>query len=328
MVVCKKWTLTKAFSGPPDASNFKLETEELPEQLKEGEVLCEAVFLSVDPYMRLFPVSVGSVMFGEQIARVTKSENPDYPVGTYVQIMVGWRTHTILSDPTKLNKVMEMGDLSKSLALGPLGMPGMTAYFGFLDACHPKPGEIVYVNGAAGAVGNLVGQIAKIKGCTVVGSAGSEEKCKWLKEELGFDAVFNYKKTPLEDALKEHAPKGIDCFFDNVGGNDTTTVLKQMNKCGRAAICGAISQYNREEKDKDKGELPYSAILMNMLHVEGIQGWHHVAKWPEALKQMLQWIKEGKVKYKESVTEGFENTVPAFIGLFSGQNIGKALVKL
>lgn len=326
MVACKKWILAKAFSGPPDSSNFRLETEELPDQLKEGEVLCEAVFLSVDPYMRLFPVPIDSVMMGEQVARVSKSENPDFPVGAIVQSMLGWRSHTVVSDPSKLNKVPDMGDLPKSLALGTLGMPGMTAYFGFLEACCPKNGETVFVNAAAGAVGNVVGQIAKIKGCKVVGSAGSEEKCKWLKEVLGFDEVFNYKTTPLEKALKDHAPEGVDCFFDNVGGEETTTVLKHMNKCGRTAICGSISQYNKEHKDK--GDLPYGPILMNMLRVEGIQGWHHVQKWPEGLKQMLQWIQEGKVKYKETVTEGFDKMVSAFIGLFSGQNIGKAIVKV
>ncbi|XP_056000884.1 prostaglandin reductase 1-like [Ostrea edulis] len=325
MVLCKKWIYAKTFTGAPEAGNFTLETEELPDQLKHGEVLCEAVFLSVDPYMRLFPVPVGSVMMGEQVARISKSENTDYPVGTYVKTMDGWKTHTLYSDASKLTKVQDLGDLPKSLALGALGLPGLTAYFGFLEGCCPKSTDTVFVNSAAGAVGMIVGQIAKIKGCKVVGSAGSDEKCKWLKESLGFDEVFNYKTKPLEAALNDHAPNGLDCFFDNVGGEDTTIVIKHMNKYGRTAICGAISQYNKSKGDK--GELPYSPILMNLLRVEGIQIMNYVQKWPEGLKQMSQWINEGKIKYKETVTEGFENMVSAFIGLFSGQHVGKAIVK-
>eukprot|EP00058_Branchiostoma_floridae_P022693 XP_002608183.1 hypothetical protein BRAFLDRAFT_90402 [Branchiostoma floridae] len=218
-------------------------------------------------------------------------------------------------------------DLPLSLLLGAVGMPGMTAYFGLLKCLELKQQETVFVNAAAGAVGSVVGQIAKIKGCRAVGSAGSDAKVAWLKE-IGFDAAFNYKTvSSLDAALKEAASNGIDCYFDNVGGDFTTAVLNHMNQSGRVAIVGGISTYN----DKDtagKGPYPYKVIQGKELTVRGFIVRRWLDQWPQGKDQMMQWIKEGKIKYREHVTEGFENMPKAFIGMLVGENTGKAVVKL
>ncbi|CAE1256472.1 PTGR1 [Acanthosepion pharaonis] len=327
MVIAKKWILSKYFDGKAKASDIKLETEELSETLKDGEILCEAVWLTVDPYMRIFIDSIkeGEVMFGSQVARVLKSNNSKYPEGTYVLGQMGWCTHSIVSNESQVEKLPEMGDLPLSLALGIMGMPGMTAYFGFLEKCEPKAGEIVLVNAAAGAVGSAVGQIAKIKECKVIAFAGTAEKCTWLKEELGFDHVFNYKCTDLDKALSTVAPEGIDCYFDNVGGDFTSTVLKHMNSLGRVCICGSISAYNSQAPPS--GPYPFLDILTKKLTVRGFLIFSYSDRFHEGQKQMLEWIQSGLVKYKETVTEGFENMPSAFFGLFEGHNIGKAVVK-
>ncbi|ERE84700.1 prostaglandin reductase 1-like protein [Cricetulus griseus] len=247
MVQAKSWTLKKHFEGFPTDSNFELKTTELP-PLNNGEVLLEALFISVDPYMRIASkrLKEGDRMMGEQVARVVESKNPAFPAGTIVVALSGWTSHSI-SDGNGLRKLpAEWPDkLPLSLALGTVGMPGLTAYFGLLDICGVKGGETVMVNAAAGAVGSVVGQIAKLKGCKVVGAAGSDEKVAYLKK-LGFDVAFNYKTVKsLEEALRMASPDGYDCYFDNVGGEFSNTVISQMKTFGRIAICGAISQYNR-----------------------------------------------------------------------------------
>ncbi|CAE1256473.1 PTGR1 [Acanthosepion pharaonis] len=327
MVIAKKWILSKYFEGKPKPSDIQLKTEELPETLNDGEILCEAVWLTVDPYMRFVHrlIKEGDVMFGSQVARVLKSNNSKYPEGTYVLGKMGWCTHSIVSNESQVKKLPEMGDLPLSLALGIMGMPGMTAYFGFLEKCEPKAGEIVLVNGAAGAVGSAVGQIAKIKECKVIAFAGTAEKCTWLKEELGFDHVFNYKCTDLDKALSTVAPKGIDCYFDNVGGDFTSTVLKHMNSLGRVCICGSISTYNSQVTPT--GPYPFIDILTKALTIKGFLIYSYTDRFHEGQKEMLEWIQSGLVKYKETMTEGFENMPSAFFGLFEGHNIGKAVVK-
>lgn len=331
MVLCKKWTLAKPFIGKVTPDNFKLVKEDIPEKLNDGELLCEAVYLTVDPYMRVGAETgnaVGNTLFGEQIAKVIVSKNAKYPVGSIVRMHAGWRTHTLVKDAEKeISRSAEMGDLPLSLMLGAMGMPGMTAYFGFLELCQPKAGETVVVSGAAGAVGSLVGQIAKIKGCKVIGFAGTEEKCKWIKEELGFDFAYNYKKTDVDTALKEAAPdKSVDCYFDNVGGMFTVKVLTHMKTFGRVSICGSISNYN--DTSVPTGPLPFFSILKSQLRVEGfiVSRWY--SRWEEGETAMRQWIKEGKIKYKEHVTEGFEKMPDAFMGLFEGRNTGKAIIKM
>lgn len=223
------------------------------------EFLAEAEFLSVDPYMRPYMADYkpGVTMIGGQVAKVIESKHTKFPAGSYVFGDFGWRTHTVVnpdSEGQRPYKLPDMGAIPRSLGIGYLGMPGNTAYFGLLEICQPKAGETVVVTGAAGAVGSLVGQIAKIKGCHVIGLAGSDEKCDWLTGELGFDKAINYKAGNVRAALKAAAPNGIDCYFDNVGGELSSIVINQMNLFGRISVCGSISSYNLELKDWPKGK--------------------------------------------------------------------------
>ncbi|MPC30868.1 Prostaglandin reductase 1 [Portunus trituberculatus] len=301
MVVAKVWNLVRRPEGTPRVDDFALVEEQLP-PCKEGDVLVEAVALSVDPYMRYRSriIPLNAPMFGSQVAKVIESKNPEWPVGTHLVHYEGWRTHSLLTaqyikeNQFTIKPMPEMGNLPKSLGIGILGMPGNTAYFGLLDICNPKAGETVLVNGAAGAVGSAVVQIAKIKGCTVIAFAGSDEKVAWVKE-LGADYVFNYKTTNISDALSKMAPNGINVYFDNVGGKFTAEALPHMADFGRVSVCGAISTYN-EKKDE--------AVAINASLVFPI----------------------GKLKYKETEFHGFENMPKAFIGLFHGENTGKAVV--
>jgi prostaglandin reductase 1 len=218
----------------------------------------------------------------------------------------------------------DFGSQSYSLAVGACGMPGNTAYFGFLEICQPKEGETVVVTAAAGAVGSLVGQIAKIKGCKVIGFAGSDEKCQWLEKELGFDKAINYKSKDLAKALKEAAPKGVDCYFDNVGGELSSIIIHQMRPYGRISVCGAISGYNDQQI---MVPAPQSMFIWSQLKMEGFLVYRWSDRWLEGITQMLSWIGEGKIKIEETYTEGFENMPQAFIDMLNGKNTGKAVVK-
>ncbi|XP_039901017.1 prostaglandin reductase 1-like [Simochromis diagramma] len=327
MVKAKSWVMTKYFDGFPKKSDFGLKVEELPEP-KDGEVLLEAVFLSVDPYMRLFSkisMKEGDVMIGSQVAKVIQSKHPGFPVGSHVVSNSGWRTHT-LSDGTGLTPILPEWpkDMSLSLALGAIGMPGLTAVYGIEDVLGLQKGETLLVNAAAGAVGSVVGQIAKIKGCKVVGSTGSDAKVVYLKQ-LGFDEAFNYKTVgSLEEALRKASPEGYDCFFENVGGSSSFIVLQQMKNFGRIAVCGSISTYN--DSEPQTGPYPYVIMIIKELKMEGflITRWQH--KHPETLRRLLAWVKEGKLQCQEHVTKGFENMPAAFMGMMQGENIGKAVV--
>nr|DBA28191.1 TPA: hypothetical protein GDO54_008589 [Pyxicephalus adspersus] len=329
MVVAKSWTLVKHFDGPPKPEDFKLVEKELP-ALKDGELLFESVFLSVDPYIRPYSKRVmkeGDIIIGYQVARIAESKNPGFPVGGYYVAETGWTTHFI-SDGKGLRALSPSWpeSLPISLALGALGLPGLTAYFGLLEICSPKEGDVVLVNCAAGAVGSLVGQIAKIKGCKVVGSAGSDEKVAFLKE-LGFDEAFNYKTvSSLEEALKKASPEGYDCYFENVGGKFGDAVLHQINDFGRIAVCGAISMYNDEVPPS--GPYMHPHILWKQLRMEGflVTRWHN--RYDEGYAQLLQWILEGKVKYHEHVITGFENMPAGFMGMLKGETTGKAIIKV
>ncbi|KAJ8722176.1 hypothetical protein PYW08_004578 [Mythimna loreyi] len=336
MVVAKKFVVINPFVGEPKRSDFEIVEEVLPE-LQENEFLAEAAFFSVDPYQRVklgakFPCD----MIGGQVAKVIESKNPEYPVGTWVMGHFGWRTHTVTTPENEkfsgqkpyLYKLPDFGDLPVSLALGVCGRVGNTAYFGFKDICQPKARETVVVSGAAGAVGSHVGQIAKILGCRVIGFAGTDEKCEWLVKELGFDYAANYKTTDLSKFLKESAPNGVDCYFDNVGGEISSTVMAQMNQYGRIAVCGAISSYNETDPEKRKATIIQPFVVGKQLKIEGFQVNRFADRTIEGINQNLKWVKEGKLKYNEHITEGFESAVEAFIGLFRGDNIGKSLVKV
>ncbi|KAF6126684.1 prostaglandin reductase 1 [Phyllostomus discolor] len=328
MVRAKSWTLKKHFEGHPTGSNFEMKTVELP-PLKNGEVLLEALFLTVDPYMRLAAkrLKEGDTMMGEQVARVVESKNSAFPTGAIVSAHSGWTTHSI-SDGKQLETLPEEwpDTLPLSLRLGTVGMTGLTAYFGLLDICGAKSGDTVLVNAAAGAVGSVVGQIAKLKGCKVVGAAGSDDKVAYLKK-LGFDVAFNYKTIEsLEETLKKASPDGYDCYFDNVGGEFSNVVIPQMKKFGRIAICGAISTYNLT-RPPPPGPPP-EVIIYQQLRMEGFI----VSRWQgevrqKALKDLLKWVTEGKIQYNEHVTEGFENMPAAFMGMLKGDNLGKTIVK-
>nr|XP_061810792.1 prostaglandin reductase 1-like [Nerophis lumbriciformis] len=326
MVQAKTWILTKHFDGFPKESDFQLKVEELPEP-KDGQVLLEALFLSVDPYMRWVKLRMkeGDVMIGSQVAKVIQSKNKAFPVGTHVVGRGGWRTHTI-SDGSDLVPIMAdwPKDVSLSLALGTVGMPGLTALYGIEEVLALKSGETLLVNAAAGAVGSVVGQIAKIKGCKVVGSAGSDAKVAFLKE-LGFDQAFNYKTVPsLDEALRKAAPEGYDCFFENVGGAFSSVALSQMKDFGRIAVCGSISTYN--DIESQTGPYPQMTMIFKQLKMEGFMQSRWQAKHPESLKRLMGWLKEGKVQSREHVTKGFENMPAAFMGMLRGENTGKAIV--
>merc|ERR1719361_2034370 len=275
-------------------------------------------------------------MIGQNVAKIIESKDPEYPKDSIVLTKSGWVKTGIVQTSGSLGgfgiKANQLVDkvpdlppgVSPSLLLGACGMPGNTAYFGFLEICQPKAGETVVVNGAAGAVGSLVGQIAKIKGCHVIGFAGTDDKCQTLLKKYGFDKAYNYKKISAEDALKDGAPKGVDCFFDNVGGEDAATVINNMNEFGRISLCGAISLYN--ESTPPKITATNGAFIGKNLKQEGFMVPRFASKWQEGILQMADWIKEGKIKYDETIVDGFEKMPEAFIGLFSGSNIGKMIV--
>jgi NADPH:quinone reductase len=318
--------------GMPKESDFSLVEAPMPAP-GEDQVLVKTAYLSVDPYMRgritgvksyADPVNIGDVMVGGTVGRVVESKSPNFAAGDYVSGQWGWQENAV-ADAKTLRK-LDPKVAPVSTALGVLGMPGMTAYFGLLDICNPKPRETVVVSGAAGAVGSLVGQIAKIKGCRAVGIAGTDDKVEWLTKEIGFDGAFNYKTTDNYVAkLKELCPSGIDCYFDNVGGSITDAVFPLMSLFGRVSVCGQISQYNLEKPEPGPRVLPF--VLVKQLKVEGFIVTRFMARWAEGITQMAMWLKEGKLKYREDIVEGFENTTKAFIGLLQGDNTGKMLVK-
>jgi len=331
MVVAKKYVLVKNYEGFPSDENIELQEETL-QALQDGEVLFEATFLTVDPYMRIFQ-PVGATMVGEQVGKVVESKNPSWKSGDLYRASFGWRSHTLCnpdadeSKELKISKLMDMGGLSPSLAMGAAGMPGETAYIGLFDKCALKEGDVVMVTGAAGAVGSIVGQIAKIKNCRVVGCAGTDDKCAWLKT-LGFDHVFNYKTADLATELKAAAPNGFNVFFDNVGGHMGGSVINNHMASGGRVVCvGNISGYNSAEPQCG----PYFSlsILLNLLTVRGMVHFTEPEETINTAKmQLLKWIQEGKLEAREHITEGFDNMREAFYGLFSGANTGKAIVKV
>lgn len=260
---------------------------------------------------------------------VIESKNPKFSIGDKVFAQCGWRTHTIINPSQytdhEVYVLPDFGTLPYSFGLSVLGMPGNTARFGFLEICDPKEGETVVVTGAGGAVGSIVGQIAKIKGCKVIGFAGCDEKCKWLEDYLGFDKAINYKASNAEEQLRQAAPDGIDCFFDNVGGTLGHMINEQMRLFGRISICGAISTYN----DEDVMIPAFKTFHRRNLKMEGFNvhvRWSN--RWMEGIEGNLKWLQEGKIKFHETLTEGFENMPTAFIDLFRGANTGKAIIRV
>jgi NADPH:quinone reductase len=333
-MVNRQITLAARPVGYPKESDFKMIESPIP-KAGPGEVLTRTLYLSVDPYMRgrisgvasyAAPVNIGDVMVGGAVGRVVESNHADFKPGDIAAgFQMGWQDYAVCSG-AELRRV-DPSLAPVSTALGVLGMPGLTAYFGLLEICDPKPGETVVVSGAAGAVGSLVGQIAKIKGCRAVGIAGDDHKIDYLINELGFDAAFNYKKVDdYYEKLKELCPDGIDVYFDNVGGPITDAVLRLINVKARISICGQISQYNLEKPEM--GPRLLSMLLIRQAKMEGFLVSQFAERSREGLEQMARWVKEGKLKYRETIVDGLENAPRAFIGMLHGENIGKQLVKV
>lgn len=328
----RQFVLASRPAGFPQESNFNLIETPIP-ALKEGEFLVRAHYLSLDPYMRgrmndaksyAAPVQIGEVMTGGAVGEVLESNHPDFKPGDFATGQFGWQEFAV-TDGKGVRKV-DPNLAPISTAVGVLGMPGLTAYFGLLDVCDPKPGETVLVSGAAGAVGTLVGQIAKIKGCRTIGIAGADDKVKYLTEDLGFDAAFNYKTdTNYFARLRELCPNGIDCYFDNVGGEITDAALRLLNLHARVSICGQISQYNLEKPEL--GPRLLGLLIVTRSKIQGFLVSDYAPRFSEGLQQMAEWIKSGKLKYHENIVEGFENMPRAFIGMLRGENTGKQLVK-
>ena len=326
----KAWTLASYPTGWVKEENFKLVAGEAPRPA-EGEVLVKNLWLSLDPYMRgrmstaksyAKGVELGQVMEGETVGEVVESRHPGLAPGDKVVGHLGWQLYAVAG---KLAKVEEKRGVPLSYYLGILGMPGRTAYFGLKEIGQPKPGETVVVSAASGAVGSVVGQLAKIAGARAVGIAGGREKCDYVTRELGFDACVDYKGGGLAEKLKESCPKGIDVYFENVGGEMLDTVLAQMNLFSRVVVCGMISQYNATE--------PYGVrnlrfVLTNRIRMQGMI----VSDWKdrhgEALAALAGHLAQGRLKYRESVVQGLENAPRGLIDLLQGKNFGKQLVKL
>ena len=312
----------------PEPKHFRLEDVPIP-QPDEGEALVETIWLSLDPYMRgrmregpsyATPVQIGEVMTGGVVGRVVKSRTPELAVGDIVDGSLGWQEYAV-ARPGALRKVDP--DLAPiSTAVGVLGMPGMTAYFGFLDVCEPEVGDTVVVSAASGAVGQVVGQIGKIMGCRVVGTAGTDEKIDFIVNELGFDVGINYKTEDVDSALATACPNGIDAYFDNVGGFVTDAVMQQMNVHARVAICGQISQYNLPEPELAPRSL--GLLIQKQAKVEGFLVFNFAHRHEHARQRMAEWIRTGQLKYKEDVVDGLENAPEAFIGMMTGENFGQA----
>ncbi|MGE5401279.1 MAG: NADP-dependent oxidoreductase [Ignavibacteriales bacterium] len=325
--------LVKRPVGMPDESIFKMVESPVPEP-GAGEVLVKSEFISVDPYMRgrmseqksyVASYKLDEVIAGGVVGRVVKTRGDRLREGDYVAGTMGWADYSIARE-NELQKInQELAPVST--ALGILGMTGLTAYFGLLDVGQPQAGETVVVSGAAGAVGTVVGQIAKIKGCRAVGITGSQNKIKYLVEELGFDEAINYKETPdLKVRLEEACPGGIDVYFDNVGGKISDAVMFLINNNARIPICGQISLYN--EIETPVGPRVQRFLLSHTAMMKGFLVRQYSERFEEGITHLAGWYREGRLKSSESITEGLENTPRAFIGLFNGENLGKQLVKV
>ena len=331
----KQIILASRPAGVPSLDDFKIVESEVPRP-GEGEVLVRTQYLSVDPYMRgrmsdrksyVPPFALNEVITGGVVGEVVESRAAAFRPGDIVTGMLGWQLYTVArGDEAWLRKV-DPAVAPVTTALGVLGMPGLTAYFGLLDIGRPAPGETVVVSGAAGAVGTAVCQIAKLKGCRVVAVAGADEKNRYLTDELGADAAVNYKtSTDLRRELQDACPRGVDVYFDNVGGAVSDAVMTLINKGARAVICGQISLYNLEQWDVGPRVQPF--LLVNSALMRGFIITDYAARFAEGVGALARWLAEGKLKYAENIVEGFENTPRAFLGLFTGENLGKQLVKV
>tara|TARA_R110000868_G_scaffold10226_5_gene50096 strand:+ start:3084 stop:4118 length:1035 start_codon:yes stop_codon:yes gene_type:complete len=327
----KQILLAETPKGKLSPSNFSAHEGQIPTP-KDGEVLLKIKLISLDAANRAWmqgatyrsAVEAGTVMAGGAIAEVVESKAPGFTAGDLVFADTGWQEYAAL--PAKqMQKIQKMEPLSHLLSV--YGIAGLTAYHGLLDVGKPKAGDTVVVSAAAGSVGTIVGQIAKLKGCTVIGIAGGDDKCAMLKSDLGFDHAINYKKEPVGKALRAVTPKGIDVYFDNVGGDILEAVLFGMNNKGRIACCGAVSQYDGEAPAHGPRGIP-GLIVVKRLTMQGFIVTDFIDQQEKALADLQAWVKSGQIKVREDILEGLENTPQALIGLLAGENIGKRMVRV
>jgi len=332
----KQWLLDQRPKGMPGDECWKLNEEEV-RPLEKGEVLIKILYLSIDPYMRgrmndgesyAEPAALGEPMTGESVGVVVESESDKYIKGDYLCVHKGWQTYIIASDEEPALFKADPSIVPLQTYLGTVGMPGRTAYFGLLRVGLPKSGETIVVSAASGAVGTVVGQMGKILGCRVVGVAGGEKKCSYVKDELGFDECVDYKAGNIQEDLAKACPNGIDIYFENVGGPVSKAVATLLNDGSRVPICRFISTYNSEDMTKE--ETPFhifSAVDPTPEHrFFVVTEWFK--EWREATEELSQWISEGKIKYEETITEGFENAPQGLRDVLSGKNFGKQLIKV
>jgi NADPH-dependent curcumin reductase len=333
--------LAKRPEGAATRDNWQFTTEPVGEPA-EGGVLVKTLSLSLDPAMRgwmnegksyIPPVEIGAVMRAGGVGRVIASRNPAFAVGDTVYGMLGVQEYILIpQEDIKRNGLVKIDLRAGSITqwLNVLGMPGMTGYFGLMDIGEPKPGETVVVSGAAGAVGQTVGQLAKIKGCRAIGIAGGQEKCDWVVKELGFDACIDYKAGPsaVRDGLKTHCPKGIDIYFDNVGGEILDAALARLARGARIIICGAISQYNNANSAPAQGPKNYLSLLVNRARMQGMVVFDYADRYPIAVAEMATYLKDGRMKSREDVVEGIDTFPEALTRLFTGQNFGKLVLEV
>ncbi len=338
MTTNQRIVLAQRPSGAPKPSDFRLETAPLPEP-GDGEFLVEVIWMSLDPYMRgrmddaksyAKPVDVGGVMEGQGVGQVIASNHSGYRVGDYVLGGYGWQSHAI-SDGTATRK-LDPNDAPISTAVGVMGMPGLTAFVGLNDHGRPVAGETLVVSAASGAVGSLVGQLGKIYGLRVVGVAGGPEKCAYVTEELGFDACIDHRSggvSEIRASLAKECPDGVDIYYENVGGNTLEAVVPLMNTFGRIPVCGMIAWYSGAgEPEPGFAKKIWRSILVKRLAVRGFIIFDHYDRYPDFVKEVGGYLRDGKIKYRESVTQGLENAPEAFMSLLEGGNFGKQLVQI
>ena len=333
----RQWTLASRPVGAPSLNNFNFVESDIP-QPEKGEVLLRTVYLSLDPYMRgrmsdaesyADPVAIDEVMVGGVVCRIEASQHPDFAVGEWVVAFTGWQDYAI-SDGEGLLKLGPQ-PAQPSYALGVMGMPGLTAYMGLLDIAKPQAGETVVVAAATGAVGSLVGQIAKLQGCKVVGIAGGEEKCRYAVEALGFDICLDHHSEDLAIQLEQACDAGIDVYFENVGGKVFDAVWPLLNSCARIPLCGMISQYNATAlpQGPDRLGMLMASLLVKRIKMQGFIVFDDYGdRYNEFNQAMLQWLEQGKIQYREDVRDGLENSAEAFIGLLEGKNFGKLVMRV
>lgn len=334
----KQVLLKRYVEGFPTESDMEMKVGkiELKAPKGSGAFLVKNLYLSCDPYMRgrmrdfhdsyIPPFIPSQPIEGFGVARVLDSDNPDYKAGDFISGLTGWEEYTLIRNPFQLRKIQPDDAIPLSYHLGLLGMPGFTAYAGFYEICSPKEGEYVFVSAASGAVGQLVGQLAKLHGCYVVGSAGSSQKVDLLKNKLGFDEAFNYKEeTDLDAALKRYFPQGIDIYFDNVGGAMLDAALLNMRIHGRIAVCGMVSQSSISDPN---GIHNLFCLISKRIKMEGFLQSDFLHKFPLFMEHVTEKYKQGKIVYIEDMNEGLETASAAFVGLFSGKNVGKQVIRV